>query len=151
MSSIVNLRSGEPFTMSYTAPARSQVAPFLTLLGFNLFRPNISGNPVFSDGQRTPTAYLNRANVSIPNFDQPFGSAGRNISVGYAFATVDLGLSKTFTLTERFRLQFRSEAFNAFNRSNFRTPTANISSPAFGTIASTYEPRRLQLALKLQF
>lgn len=151
VSSIVNLRSGEPFTMSYTAPARSQVAPFLTLLGFNLFRPNISGNPVFSDGQRTPTAYLNRANVSIPNFDQPFGSAGRNISVGYAFATVDLGLSKTFTLTERFRLQFRSEAFNAFNRSNFRTPTANISSPAFGTIASTYEPRRLQLALKLQF
>ena len=149
MSSIVNLRSGEPFTMSYTAPARSQVAPFLTLLGFNLFRPNISGDPV--QAQRTPTSYLNRANVSIPNFDQPFGNAGRNISVGYAFATVDLGLSKTFTLTERFRLQFRSEAFNAFNRSNFLTPNANNSSPAFGTITSTYEPRRLQLALKLQF
>ena len=151
VNSIVNLRSGEPFNMSYTAAARSQVAPFLTLLGFNAFRPNIVGDPLTPEGQRSVTSYLSRATVSIPNYDQPFGNAGRNISRGYAFYQVDLGVSKTFTLTERFRLQFRAEAFNALNKSNFSAPNANISATTFGTITSTYDPRKLQLALKLQF
>lgn len=152
INSIVNMRSGEPFTMSYTAAARSQVAPFLTLLGFNAFRPNISGDPLMPEGQRSVTSYLNRNNVSIPNYDQPFGGAGRNISRGYAFYQVDLGLSKNFSLTERFKLQFRAEAFNLLNKANFAAPNANISSAAaFGTITSTYDPRKLQFALKLQF
>lgn len=151
VNSIVNLRSGEPFTMSYTAGARSQVAPFLTLLGFNAFRPNISGDPLMPEGQRTVNAYLNRNTVSLPVYYQPFGNAGRNISRGFAFYQVDLGVSKNFTLTERFHLQFRAEAFNVLNKANFTAPNANISSAAFGTITSTYDPRKLQLALKLQF
>jgi hypothetical protein len=151
ISSIVNLRTGEPFTMSYTAAARSQVAPFLTLLGFNAFRPNITGDPLMPEGQRTVTQYLNRNNVSIPLYYQPFGNAGRNITRGFAFYQTDLGLSKRFAFTERIGLQFRAEAFNVFNRSNFTAPNANISSVAFGTITSTYDPRRLQLALKLLF
>ena len=151
ISSIVNMRSGEPFTLSYTAPARSQVAPFLTLLGFNAFRPNLSGDPVTPKAQRSVNSYLNRNTVSIPPYYQPFGNAGRNISRGYAFYQMDLGLFKSFTLTERFKSQFRAEAFNLFNKSNFIAPNANISSSGFGAITSTYDARRLQLALKLQF
>lgn len=151
INSILNLRSGEPFNMTYTAAARSQVAPFLTLLGFNVFRPNISGNPLMPKDQRTVNSYLNRANVSIPDYFQPFGNAGRNIVRGFAFHQLDLGVSKSFRLTERFRLQFRAEAFNVLNKANFTAPNANISSPAFGTITSTYDPRSLQLALKLLF
>lgn len=151
INSIVNLRSGEPFNMSYTAAARGQVAPFLTLLGFNAFRPNITGDPLMPEGQRSVTQYLNRANVSIPLYYQPFGNAGRNIVRGFAFYQADVGVSKRFALTERFGLQFRAEAFNVFNKANFAAPNANISSTAFGTITSTYDPRRLQLALKLQF
>ncbi len=151
ISSIVNMRSGEPFTMTYTAPARSQVAPFLTLLGFNIFRPNISGDPVTPEAQRSVNSYLNRNTVSIPPYYQPFGNAGRNISRGYAFYQADVGLFKSFSLTERFRLQFRAEAFNVLNKSNFMAPNANISSAGFGVITSAYDPRRLQLALKLLF
>ncbi|WP_321478026.1 TonB-dependent receptor domain-containing protein [uncultured Paludibaculum sp.] len=151
INSIVNMRAGEPFTMSYTAAARSQVAPFLTLLGFNAFRPHISGDPMMPEAQRSVTSYLNRNTVFIPTYDQPFGNAGRNISRGFAFYQVDLGLSKAFTFTERVGLQFRAEAFNLLNKANFSAPTANISSAAFGTITSTYDPRKLQLALKLQF
>ena len=151
ITAIVNMRSGEPFNMSYTAAARSQVAPFLTLLGFNAFRPHVSGDPLTPGDRRSPTSYLNRATVTIPDYFQPFGNAGRNILRGYAFYQVDLGLAKTFTLTERFRVQFRSEAFNLLNKANFNAPNANISSAAFGTITSTYDPRKLQLALKLQF
>jgi hypothetical protein len=151
LNSIVNLRSGEPFTMSYTAAARGQVAPFLTLLGFNAFRPNISGDPLTPKATRSVTSYLNKSTVSIPDYYAPFGNAGRNISRAYAFYQADLGLSKTFTVTERSKLQFRAEAFNLFNKANFSAPNANISSTTFGTITSTYDPRKLQLALKFQF
>ena len=151
VNSIVNLRSGEPFNMTYTAAARGQVAPFLTLLGFNIFRPNITGNPLMPEGQRTVGQYMDRTKVSIPQYFEPFGNAGRNILEGFAFYQTDLGISKRFTLTERFGLQFRAEAFNVFNRSNFRAPNANISAVTFGTITSAYDARQLQLALKLQF
>jgi hypothetical protein len=49
------------------------------------------------------------------------------------------------------RVQFRLEAFNALNRTNFRAPNGNRSSPAFGTITSTYDARQLQLGVKLSF
>jgi hypothetical protein len=94
---------------------------------------------------------MDRTKVSIPQFFEPFGNAGRNILEGFAFYQTDLGVSKRFALTERFGLQFRAEAFNVFNRSNFRAPNANISAVTFGTITSAYEARQLQLALKLQF
>lgn len=105
VNSIINMRTGEPFTMSYTASAQGQVVPFLTLLGFNAFRPNISGDPLMPADQRTPNAYLNRNTVSIPLYYEPFGNAGRNISRGFAFYQVDMGVSKNFAVTERWKLQ----------------------------------------------
>jgi len=60
-------------------------------------------------------------------------------------------LHKDFTLTERFKLSFRSEAFNIFNRTNFSAPNGNRSSGAFGSITSTYPARQLQFGLKLLF
>ncbi len=48
---------------------------------------------------------------------------------------VDAGIYKTFKLTERFGLQFRSEFFNAFNHSNFYALTGGFAT--IGTVAST--------------
>jgi len=47
--------------------------------------------------------------------------------------------------------EFRIEAFNLLNRTNFRSPNGNRSAGAFGTITSTYDPRQLQLGIKLSF
>ena len=47
------------------------------------------------------------------------------------------------------RLEFRIEAFNLLNRTNFRTPNGNRSAGAFGTITAASDPRQLQLGLKL--
>jgi hypothetical protein len=60
-------------------------------------------------------------------------------------------MSKRFLITTTSNVEFRLEAFNLFNRTNFRPPNGNASSGGFGTITSTYDPRQLQLGLKVNF
>ena len=115
-------------------------------------------------------------------FAQPcvIGSAGCNPSSplaalggqpsqvpGPGFRRLDLSLFKNFLLSERFRLEFRSEFFNIFNHPNFNAPgfggngvvaisgSTNFTSSTFGEIGSTrdapYDPRQIQFALKLYF
>jgi hypothetical protein len=52
--------------------------------------------------------------------------------------------------TERFRVDFRAEAFNIFNRTVFGTPQTNLNNSAFGVISSqANQPRQMQFGLKL--
>ena len=66
---------------------------------------------------------------------------------------MDLSVFKQFALTERFRLQFRAEAFNAFNRVRFGSPNTNVNGGAnFGRVMSqSNDPRQMQFGLKLLF
>ena len=48
-------------------------------------------------------------------------------------------------------MQFRTEAFNLFNHTNFRPPVVNWSAANFGQFTSTYPARQIQFALKLVF
>ncbi len=66
----------------------------------------------------------------------------------------DLSAIKYFPIKERFKLQFRAEAYNAWNHPNFGNPNPNttVTSGAFGTIRGQVRlPRQFQLALKLTF
>jgi hypothetical protein len=77
---------------------------------------------------------------------------GRNIARGFPFHELDLGLHKNFTLwSESSYIQFRAEAFNLLNRSNFAVPGSTLGASSFGVISSTAPPRQLQLALKFYF
>jgi hypothetical protein len=64
---------------------------------------------------------------------------------------LDFGVIKYFQITERFRLQFRAETFNALNHPNLANPNTSVTSGAFGTITSQDPPRSWQGALKLTF
>ena len=66
---------------------------------------------------------------------------------------IDLSVFKQFQLAERLRLQFRAEAFNAFNRVRFGSPNTNVNAGAnFGRVTSqANDPRQLQFGLKLLF
>ena len=105
------------------------------------------------EGQRTTATYLNRATVTVPTDpSHPWGSAGRNIARGYPFYQFDLGLHKQIALWgETPRLEFRAEAFNLLNQTNFSTPDGNISNSSFGSITSTFPARQLQFAVKVVF
>lgn len=99
------------------------------------------------------------------------GLQGRNTFRGPGYTNLDMGVFKNFSLTERFRLQFRAEFFNALNHANFETPRDStdgstlITSTGFGrtccsaastpssanVIATGESARVIQLALKLNF
>jgi hypothetical protein len=86
---------------------------------------------------------------------------------GPGYHRLDFSLFKNFQLTERTRLEFRSEFFNIFNHPNFNYPgfggngvvavsgSTNFNNSTFGEIGSTrdapYDSREIQFALKLYF
>lgn len=57
-----------------------------------------------------------------------FGTAGFNTLRGPGTTNLDLGLFRSFKITERWGLQFRAEAFNATNTPHFANPGTNVSS-----------------------
>lgn len=71
-----------------------------------------------------------------------FGTVGRNNLRGPGFFELDLSIYRTFYFTERVQFQLRAEALNATNHANFANPDANINSPTFGFITSTYGPNQ---------
>jgi hypothetical protein len=68
---------------------------------------------------------------------------------GPNYWTFDFALTKQVALAGEARVQLRLEAFNLFNRVNYTAPSGNRSTAAFGTITSTYDPRQMQLGVKL--
>jgi hypothetical protein len=153
LSGINTMTSGEPVTMTYTPAAAFQVSGIQQdFRGSNNYRPNVIGDP-YGD-KNSITAYLSTTNVVIPTDpSQPFGNAKRNSVRGPSFWQLDFVASKNFKIPvgPQTNLQFRFEAFNLLNRTNFRAPSGNRSSGAFGTINSTYDARQIQLGVKLTF
>jgi Carboxypeptidase regulatory-like domain/TonB-dependent Receptor Plug Domain len=92
-------------------------------------------------------------NTAPPCPAPTYGSFGRNSFRGPRRVNMDLALEKATNLVgERTKLIFRVEAFNVFNHTEFRPPSAtSFASGTFAQITRTYDPRILQLALKLTF
>jgi outer membrane receptor for ferrienterochelin and colicin len=101
-------------------------------------------------------------NAGAPNlFSAPcvgcVGTLGRNTFVGPSFINADMSLFKNVPITEQVRLQFRWEVFNVFNKTNFQLPGANaaghnrINDPNFGQAGATFNPRQMQLGLRISF
>jgi hypothetical protein len=67
-------------------------------------------------------------------------------------SNVDLSLLKNFHITEKVFAQFRFEAFNALNRTQFAVPNLTPTSSAFGAITGQANTsRQIQMGLKLKF
>ena len=137
--------------------------------------PLYLNDPTVATGRRlNPAAF----NFLVPGTRQ--GSLGRNALRGPGAWQVDLGIHRSFSLTEKARVEFRAEAFNVFNHSNFANPeftsafvdgsTVEID-PRFGVLNSSLArgfggggntggfnplfqsggPRSIQFALRLSF
>jgi len=114
--------------------------------------PTSSGG-VHIDNNGIPSIF---SNTSVTNNfqDQPPEGAGTRAAVRLApIFNVDMALTKTFVLPrEKQRIQFRAEAFNAFNHPNFTNPSLSLQSPqTFGEFQGTMDPRSMQFALRFEF
>jgi hypothetical protein len=151
LAGVNTVTPGEMVTFTYAPAAAFQVSGISNdFSGANNYRPNVTCDPYAS--APSITGWFNPACVVIPTDpSQPFGNAGRNTVRGPNYWTFDLAVSKSFPLAAQARLQLRFEAFNLFNRANFTAPNGTRSSSAFGTITSTFDPRQLQLGIKLMW
>jgi hypothetical protein len=112
-------------------------------------RPNRVGSGDLSSGQNIYHWFDTTAFAAPAQYT--FGNSGTGILVGPGDFNLDMSLIRNFRLTERFGLNFRAEAFNAFNHTNFGTPNVSIGTPSAGIISSAAAARILQVALKLNF
>jgi hypothetical protein len=125
----------------------------LNIGGERRARPNLIGNPVLPETQRTVARWFN-IDAFQPAFNpapQAFGNAGVGIMRGPGYVNFDFTLAKNFNVTERIRFQFRTELFNAFNRANFGPPNIARESTGFGQILTAGNARIIQFGLKMYF
>jgi hypothetical protein len=118
-------------------------------------RPNSTGKSAQLSGPVTDR--LNRY-FDTSQFTQPpnytFGDVSRALPDVRApsLKNLDYSIYKNFQLKERFRLQFRAEAFNLTNTPIFGPPNAVFGGPNFGIISTQVNsPRQMQAALRLDF
>ena len=94
------------------------------------------------------TEWFNKAAFAQPALGS-FGNSGRSILRGPGINNLDLGFFKNFSLPRNATLQFRVEAFNAFNHPQFSGVSQNITSANFGVVTSARPGRIVQLGAKL--
>jgi len=147
LTAINTMASGLPVNLNYSPASAFTVSTVPT------YRPNLSGDVYAPEGEQSITNWFNKANITIPtDVSQPFGNAPRNVARGPALYVLDLGLHKGFAVVGKSRLEFRVEAFNVLNKTNFGAPNSNVSATNFGTITSLATPaRQLQLGVKFDF
>ncbi len=145
---ILTFQTGRPFTVALQQDLDNSNTG-RSNLGFGANdRPNLIANPKLSNP--TVERWFNTAAFVTPPFGS-FGNAGRNILDGPGSATVNASVVKNTQVLERLNVQFRAEAFNLFNRTNFNLPDIFVGSPTFGRVQSAQSPRHIQFGLKLLF
>ncbi len=142
LSGIAAAQTGQPFTVTLNSDPSSTGTTA---------RPDRLRDGALPDDERNVQRWFDTTAFAVRNC-VCFGNSGRNILRGPGLTNVDVGLSRTFAFRERFRLQFRSEAFNLLNHPNFGLPSSSIGAAGVGIIGSVVNPeRQIQAALKLYF
>jgi hypothetical protein len=136
---ILTLSSGRPFTVYMNNSVTNGAGGWPDRIGSGKL-----DNP-------TPALWYDKTAFARP--DSPrYGTSGRGILSGPKTKQFDAGLSKSFKITERIKLQFRAEAFNITNTPQFGFPNQNFDSPTAGRITSTIaDSRDMQMALRLDW
>jgi hypothetical protein len=149
VSGITRMWSGTPFDVVLS----SDVAGIGSVQNQ---RPNVVAD---TTGPRTVEQWFNRYAFARPATGT-FGNMGRNSLRRPGVNKWDLSAFKEFQLTDKAKLQFRGEFFNAFNHPSFTTVNATLNTTSTGVnpdassfawVTDTRDARVLQFALKLRF
>lgn len=155
VSGILNYSSGTPLGFGGSFPLnggwngstnRANVAAGNMLVPFdkskfNLLAPNAPQNTFLNKGLFSDPAPLTLG-TSAPRYAQ---------ARGFWTPNEDFSLQKNVFLGERYRIQFRGDMLNAFNRSILGGIQTGVTSPQFGQVTSIGGTRQVQLGLRLDF
>ena len=116
-------------------------------------RPDLVAGVDHTPANTNTLQWLNRAAFDIdgPQARRAFGNLGWNALRGPSAFNWDMGLHKNFDLTERQRITFRFEMFNALNHTQFNNPERRVSNSQFGRLLTSQPGRNIQFALKYYF
>jgi hypothetical protein len=143
LSGVWTATSGDRVTAVLASPVSNSA-------GGSAGRPNRISDGNLPSDQRTIDRWFDLDAFVVPaQFN--FGNSGRGILIGPRSFTANMNIQRNFLIGERFRLQFRTEMYNAFNNVNFGNPNAALGNPIAGQISGSAEARSMQLALKLYF
>jgi hypothetical protein len=152
INGINTANTGTPVNVYYTPSSINDVTGLSAeYRGEAFLRPNVSGSAAGQSTAQSLLTYFAGYSFTTPSPNDPFGNLGRNAFRAPGLENWDFSANKNFRITERFRLQFRSEFFNILNHTNFGLPNQTSNSSAFGTITTTYPARQIQFGLKLLF
>ncbi|MGB9432703.1 MAG: hypothetical protein WBQ89_10715 [Candidatus Acidiferrum sp.] len=150
LSGIITAQTGHPYDI-YGQTDSNHTGEFA----------RVSRKTFISQPPGTDKTYTGPALSSI--YNTPFDvlpNTGKNSFYGPGLVNIDTAALKNTALTEKLTLQFRLEAYNLFNHTQFEQPNSQYmpGSPTFGESLSTIvrpdgttSARQLQVALKLIF
>jgi hypothetical protein len=171
ISGITNIQTGQPFSVTYTAPGkptglvsgRANLVPGVPVYPSSKTRAEWFNPAAFAapgcynsdtSGSCTSTTVYNS---SSPTTYATYGNSGYDTLRGPAFQDWDMSLQKNVRFNEKYNVQLRADSFNVFNHPNFAPPNSAISNPSnvgqITSVSSTpnYEPRTVEFAAKLSF
>ena len=146
----------------------------------NGIRPNrVAGQPAKRQGAFNPFSFLNTGTTGYnpasgacttgywncaafadpnpapgPNVPYVFGDMPRNSADirSFGYYDEDFGINKQIPFTEKIRLDFRGEMFNAFNRHAFDKPDSGVQDTNFGQVGATLlGPRNVQFTMRVTY
>jgi hypothetical protein len=154
ISGITHFSSGFPVTLLNYGDNSLLGAEPNGINNYGVDEPQYTPGPLnLNSDPRNGKSYFNTSLFSLQPLGTP-GNARRRFFYGPGLDNYDMALMKSVPLTESKSLQFRMEAFNAFNHAQFFGPAAvngNINSPTFGQTVSAASPRLMQAAIKFVF
>ena len=139
-STILAARSGGPLNVTTGADN--------ALSGQSNERPNLIGDPI--PATQSYHSWLVPGAFSAPTAGN-YGNLGIFALRGPGYLGLDFALVRIFPVKERYKIEFRAEAFNVLNHLNANNPVTTLSSGNFGQVTSAQDPRILQGALKFIF
>ena len=154
LSGITTFQSGAPLGVSLTTTNGLDVSGSPS----DLARPNLISSAILPKSQRTFYRYFNSAAFALPAIGTPGDEATTEFR-GPGINDWDTSLFKNFSFRERARFQFRAEAYNVFNHTQFATvnttaqfnPAGQQVNSALGEVTSARNPRIMQFAVRLFF
>jgi hypothetical protein len=144
-NALIRLSSGQPYSLQINGDLAN------TGNAGTYLRLDLLGDPRLDNP--TTGRWFDTTKVAAPA-PFTFGNSGRNVMRSDGWENFDLSIFRVFKLPgEQTALEFRAEAFNAFNHPVYSPPNANLSNrTVFGTVTGiANQPRQIQLGLKLNF